>query len=527
MKKWTILFVFVLAVLCLSVCDAEGVIDPAAVAVGKTVTFGHFEQDNNPENGPEPIKWTVLDIQDGKALLLSRYGLDAREYFSIGRSVTWKDCALRAWLNEDFLQTAFSETERSIISLTEVDNSPSQGYSGWDTDGGDNTRDWVFLLSYREVHKYLKVEFHEKKGSDENLEARVQPTDYAVARGASPSGYYETEDGAASADWWLRSPGSKSVDATKVDEDGSFDTIFVINKTPVVRPALWIWLDAGKAEESGVAEGQSLETFYRMAKEFCDAGKYDDAFELLYFIRGYKDTDTLLKTNEHFSAYSLLISDSFGKVGDTIRFGSYWQDNDLADGKELIEWTVLDIRDGKALLLSRYGIHVKPYNTEKKNTTWEKSSLRAWLNDEFLKTAFNEEEQAAILLTDVDNSASQGYSGWETKGGKNTKDRIFLLSCQEARRYLGVRYYKKKGSDQNMAARTRPTDYTYARGTFPNFDYHTEEGPWSAWWWLRSPGSNRKKAAYVDCDGSLKTRSVEEAGLVRPALWIDLNSDFY
>ena len=126
--------------------------------------------------------------------------------------------------------------------------------------------------------------------------------------------------------------------------------------------------------------------------------------------------------------------------GDIITFGHYEQDNNLDNGPEPIEWIILDYDEAthRALLLSRYGLEAKPYNTEEVGTTWEKCTLRSWLNDEFLNAAFSTEEQSAILVTDVDNSDGQCYNGWGTSGGNNTQDRIFLLSYAEANKYLGV-----------------------------------------------------------------------------------------
>ena len=48
--------------------------------IGGIVTFGRYEQDGNEENGPEGIEWIVLDVQDGKVLLLSKYGLEVKPY---------------------------------------------------------------------------------------------------------------------------------------------------------------------------------------------------------------------------------------------------------------------------------------------------------------------------------------------------------------------------------------------------------------------------------------------------------------
>ena len=52
-------------------------------AVGSVVTFGRYEQDNDLSNGPEPIEWTVLDVRDGKSLLISRFGLECRPLGSL------------------------------------------------------------------------------------------------------------------------------------------------------------------------------------------------------------------------------------------------------------------------------------------------------------------------------------------------------------------------------------------------------------------------------------------------------------
>jgi len=126
--------------------------------VGNIVTFGAYEQDNNRANGKEPIEWIVLDQKEGKALLLSRYVLDCKKYNETWKAVTWETCTLRSWLNDDFLNNAFSVTEQQRILTTTVDNSREQGNEAWYTDGGNNTEDKIFLLSYSEVNQYLYAE---------------------------------------------------------------------------------------------------------------------------------------------------------------------------------------------------------------------------------------------------------------------------------------------------------------------------------------------------------------------------------
>jgi len=147
--------------------------------------------------------------------------------------------------------------------------------------------------------------------------------------------------------------------------------------------------------------------------------------------------------------------------------------------------------------------------------------LRKWLNSAFLNSAFTEKERSAILTTHVNNDRSQSYSGWNKSGGKNTKDQIFLLSYAEANQYLNVTY----DDNQNLESRVAPTRYAIHNGAYTSDSNRTEEGLAAGWWWLRSPGSTRDSAADVINDGSLD--DVNNGGVVvRPALWLDLESDF-
>ena len=153
-------FLMLVLVLCFAVmANAE---EPQKVSVGDIITFGRYEQDNITIFGPEPIEWIVLDVQDGKALLLSRYGLYPQKYNTEWIAVTWENCTLRAWLNDDFLNEAFSSEEQSSILVTEVDNSDAQCFDwttveGDKTTGGNNTEDKIFLLSCAEANQYLEA----------------------------------------------------------------------------------------------------------------------------------------------------------------------------------------------------------------------------------------------------------------------------------------------------------------------------------------------------------------------------------
>ena len=192
----------------------------------KIITFGSYEQDNNLENGKEAIEWLVLDVKDGKALVISKYALDCKQYNETYTSVTWETCTLRTWLNNDFLNSAFSESEKSkILTVTvSADSNPS-----YRTNPGNATKDQIFLLSITEAEKYFSY------GSAREC----QPTAYAKAQGAwtSSSGTY-----AGNCWWWLRSPGWSQNNAACVSYvvNVYYDGSNVHSSSYAVRPALWI-----------------------------------------------------------------------------------------------------------------------------------------------------------------------------------------------------------------------------------------------------------------------------------------------
>ena len=217
---------------------------------------------------------------------------------------------------------------------------------------------------------------------------------------------------------------------------------------------------------------------------------------------------------------------SFSTVGNTVRFGAYPQGESGGD-RTPIEWTVLDVQGGRALLISRYGLDVKPYHTEYAEVTWAECSLRAWLNSGFLDTAFSEKERAGIPVTDVDNGTGQGYGNWRYDGA-GTQDRVFLLSFAEAQKYYAVRPYDKSGSGENEAARAAATPYAVWRGGYAAKEFRTAENRNATTWWLRSPGSTKYDAAIILGEGSLNFREAVNANVcVRPAIWVDLDADIF
>lgn len=199
------------------------------------------------------------------------------------------------------------------------------------------------------------------------------------------------------------------------------------------------------------------------------------------------------------------------QVGEYITFGSYEQDNDISNGKEPIEWLVLDVQDGKMLVVSKYALDCKKYNEEQVDLTWETCSLRSWLNDEFISEAFMSSELDRIPTVNVEADKETRYSYNNIEFGNDTQDKIFVLNTDEANEYFGSK------SDRAC----KPTEFAVAKGAYESSskDY---EG--NCWWWLRSPGAYQDNAARVVGGGGIQYDGIyvdKEDGAVRPAMWIE------
>ena len=204
--------------------------DVAVPEAGSEMTFGRYEQDNDERNGAEAIEWLVLetDEENGRVLLVSKYALDARPYNDSYEDTAWESCSLSVWLNETFLNTAFSAAERQRIATTWVDNSKLQGYSGYETDGENDTTNRIFLLSYAEAWKYFETD----------ADRQCENTAYAAAQ----AGAHNAESANAvrgACGWWLRSPGQSRSLAAMVDASGARSSYGVSSGSVCIRPAFW------------------------------------------------------------------------------------------------------------------------------------------------------------------------------------------------------------------------------------------------------------------------------------------------
>ncbi len=185
---------------------------------------------------------------------------------------------------------------------------------------------------------------------------------------------------------------------------------------------------------------------------------------------------------------------------------------------EPITWTVLEKKDGKAFLLCDMIIDAKAYSSAS-NNNYENSDIRAWLNADFINTAFDELQRELIITTLVKNDAeSTGYAK-PRFSGENTNDKIFLLSRVEVKAYG----FNSNGAIEDPARQKEATAYAIAQ---INGAYNASNG---AWWWLRTPAphaTDEKRADLahtIKINGSMNNATVKSVqGGVVPAMWINI-----
>lgn len=116
------------------------------INIGDTVEFGEYEQ-NPYEPGKEKIQWIVVDIQNDKSLLMSRYAIEFMQYADCNiyeKGVTWETSSLRKWLNSEFYENSFTKQEKEYIISTTVE---TKGNPEYKTSGGTPRRtDYLFHL---------------------------------------------------------------------------------------------------------------------------------------------------------------------------------------------------------------------------------------------------------------------------------------------------------------------------------------------------------------------------------------------
>lgn len=191
-------------------------------------------------------------------------------------------------------------------------------------------------------------------------------------------------------------------------------------------------------------------------------------------------------------------------TGDLITFGSIEQDGDTSNGKEPIEWRIVDVDGDKALAVSVHSLMYMPYNDRNAVTTWEGCTLREWLNNDFYFDGFTDDERRNIVLADNANPRNQHT---DVNGGGNTDDYVFCLEIKQVEQYFPTT--EDRCCTPTLAAMLE----TYGVKTASVGDQ----------WWTRSPGKSLGHAAYVKSLGSIDYFGFQvniKQVAVRPAIWI-------
>lgn len=214
MKKIIVMIMMLVCVMGLTACggnDGSGgkYSKYKKLEKGDTCQFGTYEN--------EPITWIVLENDNGKLLLITEDVLEPMEYHDEKGSITWELCSLRKWLNGEFFDSSFTEKEKDMIIKTEVRNDDNKEF---DIDGGNDTKDNVFILSADEAAKYFSSDEERNVNNGKNSSYR----------------------------WWLRSPGYHENCALLVLDDGTIANTGLPANTVegeggricAVRPVIWI-----------------------------------------------------------------------------------------------------------------------------------------------------------------------------------------------------------------------------------------------------------------------------------------------
>jgi hypothetical protein len=157
-------------------------------------------------------------------------------------------------------------------------------------------------------------------------------------------------------------------------------------------------------------------------------------------------------------------------------------------------WQTLfaDKANQRTLVITWDCIAKGPYHQPGGNITWADCSLRKWLNNDWYSgLSATIKSRIAEVTNQNPSSASHG-----TPGGIPTRDKVFLLSIDEANTYFAA--------DQERVARYKGSDH---------------------WWWLRSPGRFAGCAANVGFRGEILAYGDFVDGSdrgIRPALWLNL-----
>ena len=220
----------------------------------------------------------------------------------------------------------------------------------------------------------------------------------------------------------------------------------------------------------------------------------------------FRDSAELISTVETRRVLQEVKTVADAEPGDTVTFGKFETDGKTENGDDPLTWTVLEKKNNKMTLITEQSIAAMRFHFNSKETCWEKSSLRAWLNGTFVTSAFDENESAFLCKNTVINQANPEYPYPDNPA---TQDKVYILSLSEATKYYSTAGERKAACSDASA----PSTYTDRFGNCS--------------WWLRTPGARLTSAVCVDCSGQTSPIGYDcykndQIG-VRPVIVLDLS----
>lgn len=183
---------------------------PKRIAIGKDLRIGCFPNDMSMQLAP--IEWIAIHKNGNNVLVVTKNIIQAISYNEDWSDTDWEHCSLRRWLNSTFVNNAFSDKERKLISAYETEN---------------KCKDEVFILSKDEAEEYKVATIYEMS------RGITEPTEFAIIRGIDVSTKYK------SSNWWLRDiyPNKSAGIVNSQGATVGHDSVFMKNG---LRPAMWI-----------------------------------------------------------------------------------------------------------------------------------------------------------------------------------------------------------------------------------------------------------------------------------------------
>ncbi len=446
----------------------------------------------------------MLSNNNNELFLVADKALDDKKFNTTAEgNTTWENSSIRKWLNNEFINRAFTKEQQKLIISSNVNNSIS---------GGNNTKDKVFLLSETEI---TNTKYGFIANSEYNSPARrFEATTYAEANGLQ----IDEEINTANL-YWLRTPASEASSVEIVYWNGSIHSnLKERNKVDYTRSGV---IPAIKIKyNTKLVKGKPLNPIYKAEKlanySYVELGSYpqDEIKEaaLTEIIKNavYNENGDavignikvrkvsvpeLLDSKDVTNAIKKLSYDKDGyyKVNGILKYRKvvetsgtttneyYYKYSDKYYKYSPIKWRVLDNSNGRLKLIVDKSIAASEYyGVEGEEVFWETSSLRSWLNNEFYNITFTEDERQTILKSNVQLKDSEVNE--EIKGGNSTIDNVYLLSVEDVRNKA---YGFNSAPIINSASRKiKPTDYALALAANSWKGYIN-----AAEWWTRSPAN--------------------------------------